>query len=68
MSQKKPVWVSTAAHLHLKAYCKAAGRTQLQVVSELIETQLNLDNPEQVDSKKAEPRPGERHFGGVWVV
>lgn len=43
MSQKKPIWTSTEAHARLKAYCAAASRTQLEVVSELILTNLDPD-------------------------
>lgn len=43
MSQKKPIWTTTEAHKRLKEYCKASGRTQLQVVSELILQNLASD-------------------------
>lgn len=33
---KKPVWVSTEAHDFLKDYCDRTGRTQVDVVSELL--------------------------------
>lgn len=33
---KKPVWVSTEAHDFLKEYCDRNGRTQVDVVSELL--------------------------------
>lgn len=33
---KKPVWVSIEAHEALKAYCDRTGRTQVDVVSELL--------------------------------
>jgi hypothetical protein len=33
---KKPVWVSTEAHDFLKDYCDRTGRTQVDVVSDLL--------------------------------
>ena len=33
---KKPVWISTEAHDYLKEYCDRNGRTQVDVVSELL--------------------------------
>jgi len=33
---KKPVWISTEAHDFLKEYCDRTGRTQVDVVSELL--------------------------------
>ena len=33
---KKPVWISTEAHDFLKEYCDKNGRTQVDVVSELL--------------------------------
>ncbi len=33
---KKSLWISTAAHLKLKEYCDRTGRTQVDVVTELV--------------------------------
>lgn len=33
---KKPVWISTEAHDKLREYCEKTGRTQVDVVSELL--------------------------------
>ena len=33
---KKPVWISSEAHENLKEYCDQTGRTQVDVVSELL--------------------------------
>jgi hypothetical protein len=69
MSQKKPIWTSTEAHARLKEYCQASGRTQLEVVSELILTHLDLAQATQADtSKDSAQKADNRHFGGVWVV
>jgi hypothetical protein len=77
MAQKKPIWTTTAAHARLKEYCVATGRTQLEVVSELILSQLDPANPEPVAAPVEEVKEvppslkefaPERHFGGVWVV
>ena len=66
MNQKKPIWTTTEAHERLKSYCQSAGRTQLEVVSDLILNHLTtegqyLDGVEPVLSNN-------KHFGGVWVV
>lgn len=80
MTQKKPIWATTEAHAHLKAYCNGSGRTQLEVVSELILTQLDLsrageaadaqatDSTPKDDAERGEAKGDGRHFGGVWVV
>jgi hypothetical protein len=79
MAQKKPIWTTTAAHARLKEYCAATGRTQLEVVSELILSELDPANPDKVvvaavpeEKKEAAPPKKDanmdRHFGGVWVV
>ena len=80
MTQKKPIWATTEAHAHLKAYCNGSGRTQLEVVSELILTQLDLaragettdapstDSASKDDDEREDAKGDERHFGGVWVV
>jgi hypothetical protein len=34
---KKPVWISTEAHEALRSYCDKTGRTQVDVVSELLQ-------------------------------
>ncbi len=72
MSHKKPIWTTTEAHKRLKEYCKASGRTQLEVVSNLILT--NLD-PAKPDSQSAPASPAKKATGksgdiptGVWVV
>lgn len=33
---KKPVWISVQAHDTLREYCERTGRTQVDVVSELL--------------------------------
>lgn len=33
---KKPVWISLEAHDALREYCERTGRTQVDVVSELL--------------------------------
>jgi hypothetical protein len=33
---KKPVWISTEAHEALRLYCDQSGRTQVDVVSDLV--------------------------------
>lgn len=33
---KKPVWISTEAHEALRLFCERSGRTQVDVVSDLI--------------------------------
>ncbi len=82
MSQKKPIWTTTEAHKRLKEYCKASGRTQLEVVSELILTNLDPDNPgvkpaktasakaasKPASTKKKGAKSDNKPFGGVWVV
>ncbi len=72
MSQKKPIWTTTQAHERLKAYCQAAGRTQLEVVSELILTTLQADGKRAAQtatgSTSETKETSEKHFGGVWVV
>ncbi len=80
MTQKKPIWATTEAHAHLKEYCNNSGRTQLEVVSELILTQLepkgtaesaaegNSTASSKDDEKKDDAKGDDRHFGGVWVV
>lgn len=72
MSQKKPIWTTTEAHVRLKAYCQAAGRTQLEVVSELILTTLQADGKRTAQSAAGSTSDTkenkEKHFGGVWVV
>ena len=35
---KKPVWITIEAHDYLKEYCDRTGRTQVDVVSELLYT------------------------------
>lgn len=47
---KKPVWISTEAHDFLKEYCDKNGRTQVDVVSELL---YRFVKPE-VDAGEAE--------------
>ena len=68
MSQKKPIWTSTEAHARLKAYCGVTGRTQLEVVSELILANLDPDNVSKDDDEGDKKSENNRHFGGVWVV
>jgi hypothetical protein len=68
MAQKKPIWTSTEAHARLKAYCAAASRTQLEVVSELILTNLDPDNVSKDDEEDSKKSDNNQHFGGVWVV
>ena len=34
---KKPVWITTQAHDALREYCDRTGRTQVDVVSELLQ-------------------------------
>ena len=79
MTQKKPIWATTEAHAHLKAYCNGTGRTQLEVVSELVLTQLDLSRADKSgdapspdsskdDDERDDAKGDERHFGGVWVV
>ncbi len=76
MPQKKPIWTTTVAHARLKEYCAAAGRTQLEVVSELILTSLDPAHPEKAMAPAEETKElsqpkdaiGDRTFGGVWVV
>jgi hypothetical protein len=67
MSNKKPVWATTEAHARLKEYCTVTGKTQLEVVSELIMTHLDPENPEK-KPEKDEKKPKDKHLGGVWVV
>lgn len=67
MSQKKPIWTTTQAHERLKAYCQAAGRTQLEVVSELILTHLDAEGQKSIEANASDTAE-EKHFGGVWVV
>ncbi len=40
---KKPVWISTDAHKYLREFCERTGRTQVDVVSELLH---NVIKPE----------------------
>ncbi len=47
---KKPVWVKTEAHDYLKDFCDRTGRTQVDVVSELLNRFLKPD----VDKARAE--------------
>ena len=47
---KKPVWISIEAHDSLKDYCDRTGRTQVDVVSELLHRHIK---PE-IDRIKAE--------------
>ena len=49
---KKPVWISTEAHDFLKEYCDKNGRTQVDVVSELL---YRFVKPE-VDTAEAEAK------------
>ena len=67
MSQKKPIWATTEAHARLKEFCNVTGRTQLEVVSELILKYLDPDNPDK-EGGKGNKGGKDRHFGGVWVV
>jgi len=61
--KKKPLWVSSEVHEKLKAFCSAAGRTQLDVVNEVLSSFLEEDK---------EKSPGRRcsvsPMGGVWLV
>ena len=69
MSQKKPIWTTVEAHARLKEYCAVAGRTQLDVVSELILTYLDPAKAKRQAQGGDNKQSGdERHFGGVWVV
>ena len=34
--KKKPIWVSVEAHEALREFCERTGRTQLEVLSELL--------------------------------
>ena len=68
MSQKKPIWTTTEAHERLKAYCIAAGRTQLEVVSELILNFLDEEGKNSTEPGAQGQEGADKHFGGVWVV
>lgn len=68
MSQKKPIWTTTEAHERLKAYCIAAGRTQLEVVSELILNFLDEEGKNSTEPGSQGKEGHDKHFGGVWVV
>ncbi|MCA9562909.1 MAG: hypothetical protein KC561_05440 [Myxococcales bacterium] len=64
MSQKKPIWTTTDAHARLKSYCKATGRTQLEVVSELILTLLNADGTKNASTEGGSGGSGSGGGGG----
>jgi len=68
MSQKKPIWTTTEAHERLKSYCIAAGRTQLEVVSELILNFLDEEGKNSIEPGAQGGEGTDKHFGGVWVV
>ena len=68
MSQKKPIWTTTEAHERLKAYCIAAGRTQLEVVSELILNFLDAEGKNSTTPGDQGKAGTDKHYGGVWVV
>lgn len=68
MSQKKPIWATTEAHARLKEYCNVTGKTQLDVVSDLILKYLDPSNPDKEGGQGKKKGGKDRHFGGVWVV
>ena len=48
---KKPVWVTIEAHEYLKAFCERTGRTQVDVVSELLRRFIQPELNEEPEEK-----------------